>query len=70
MNHRVATVICSLTLLIGLAACAQQPSTAAYDQPGFLYGLFHGFTIFFGLIASIFIDIRIYAFPNTGFWYC
>ena len=29
----------------------------------------HGYLIFFSVIGSIFLDIRIYAFPNSGFWY-
>jgi hypothetical protein len=32
-------------------------------------GLWHGFIIFFSLIGSIFTDIRVYAFPNSGGWY-
>jgi len=31
--------------------------------------LFHGFIIVFSLITSLFTDIRIYAFPNSGGWY-
>jgi hypothetical protein len=29
----------------------------------------HGFISLFSLIGSIFWDIRIYAFPNSGGWY-
>lgn len=32
-------------------------------------GFLHGFIIVFSLIGSIFTDVRIYAFPNSGFWY-
>ena len=52
-----------------LSACATQPAPQALDPPGFWAGLFHGFTIFFSLIASIFTDNRIYSFPNSGGWY-
>jgi len=52
-----------------LAGCAHQPTPTAYDPPGFFSGLIHGFTILFGFIGSIFLDIRIYAFPNSGFVY-
>jgi hypothetical protein len=52
-----------------LAACATQPVPAASDPPGFWSGLFHGFTIFFSLIGSLFTDNRIYSFPNSGGWY-
>jgi hypothetical protein len=54
---------------ICLSACATQPHPGAYDPPGFWSGLFHGFTIVFSLIGSLFTDVRIYAFPNSGGWY-
>ena len=39
------------------------------EPPGFLYGLMHGFLILFSFIGSLFTDVRIYAFPNSGGWY-
>ena len=51
------------------AGCAHQPRPEAYDPPGFFSGLFHGFIVLFSLIGSIFMDIRIYAFSNSGFFY-
>jgi hypothetical protein len=32
-------------------------------------GLLHGFLIFFSFIGSLFTNVRIYAFPNSGVWY-
>ena len=61
-----------IMLLLGmvvLGGCANQPPPGGYDPPGFFSGLLHGFFIFFSLIGSIFMDIRIYAFPNSGFFY-
>lgn len=60
-----------LLLLIALccAACAHQPRVEAVKPPGFLLGLFQGFTMLFSFIGSIFFDVRIYAFPNSGFYY-
>ena len=55
--------------LVGIVGCATQPITKAYDPPGFFMGLFHGFIMLFSLIGSIFTDVRIYAFPNSGGWY-
>lgn len=52
-----------------LAGCATQPAVAAYNPPGFVSGLLHGFLIVFSLLGGIFTDIRIYAFPNSGGWY-
>jgi len=60
-----------LILLVAfcLAACAHQPPLEAHQPPGFLLGLFQGFTMLFSFVGSIFLDIRIYAFPNSGFYY-
>lgn len=57
----------AVTLL--LAACATQPFPDAYDPPGILMGIFHGFISPFSLIGSFFMDIRVYAFPNSGRFY-
>jgi len=68
-RHRSLVIAASLMLALGLAACAHQPPATSYDPPGFLLALLHGYLIFFSVIGSIFLDIRIYAFPNSGFWY-
>jgi hypothetical protein len=55
-----------------LTACATQPTPSdfsAFNPPGFFMGFVHGFISIFSLIGSIFWDIRIYAFPNSGGWY-
>jgi len=58
----------SLAILL-IASCASQPAPVVSDPPGFLSGLLHGFLMLFSLIGSIFTDVRIYAFPNSGGWY-
>lgn len=61
-----------LILCIGmmLTGCASQPPPVSVGEvPGFFMGFLHGFIIVFSLIGSIFTDVRIYAFPNSGFWY-
>jgi len=50
-------------------SCAHQPPSVGVTSPGFFKGLWHGLIAPFALILSIFSDIRIYAFPNNGFWY-
>ena len=65
---------CSLLLascsgLLVLTGCATQPPPAGSADPGFFLGLVHGFIIVFGFVASIFTDYRIYAYPNSGWWY-
>ncbi|MFN3169052.1 MAG: hypothetical protein ACE37H_18550 [Phycisphaeraceae bacterium] len=60
-------LLCGGALLI--ASCAQQPGVPGDDGPGFFMGLLHGFLIFFSFIGSLFTDVRIYAYPNSGGWY-
>lgn len=61
----------AIVLAVGalLTACATQPSPTAFDPPGFWSGLLHGAIAPFALIAAFFADVRIYAFPNSGWWY-
>jgi hypothetical protein len=66
---RTAKVSIWIVLATVLAGCALQPMPPGGDLPGFFTGLLHGLIIFFSLIASIFWDVRIYAFPNSGGWY-
>jgi hypothetical protein len=63
-------VAASLAIVLLAAACAHQPpSTGGPPLPGFLLGLVHGYISLFSLIASLFFEVRIYAFPNNGFFY-
>jgi hypothetical protein len=32
-------------------------------------GLVHGYLMLFGFIGSIFLDLKMYAFPNSGVMY-
>jgi hypothetical protein len=67
MMRRLAGLL-FLTALVA-ASCARQPPPDGLDRPGFLLGLLHGFIIVFSFIGSLFTDVRIYAFPNSGGWY-
>jgi hypothetical protein len=59
-----------LVLASVLAACAHQPPpTGGAPLPGLLLGLVHGYISLFSLIASLFFDVRIYDYPNNGFFY-
>jgi hypothetical protein len=71
MNNRPLYFRLTIVLVIAsvLTACATQPHPTADDPPGFWSGALHGFTILFSLVGSIFSDVRIYAFPNSGGWY-
>jgi hypothetical protein len=52
-----------------LPGCAHQPPPLPIDAPGFFSGLLQGFLILVSLVGSLFTDVRVYAFPNSGFWY-
>jgi hydrogenase/urease accessory protein HupE len=57
-------------LVLALVACAHQPPpTGGAPLPGFFLGLLHGYISLFSLIASLFVDVRIYEYPNNGFFY-
>ena len=64
-RHARVTILMTLCL-IALIGCAHQPSSVAFDSPGFFIGLLHGFIMLFSLVGSLFMDIRVYAFPNSG----
>lgn len=68
MNNKRSWVALLLVLLAA-GGCAHQPIPVLPDPPGFFSGLLHGFLMLFSLIGSIFTDVRVYAFPNSGFWY-
>jgi hypothetical protein len=59
----------SFLLLIVLTGCAHQPESSNPDAAGFFSGILHGILMLPSMVGSIFFDIRIYEFPNTGFFY-
>lgn len=58
--------LCALVLLV--AGCAHQPPPPEVlaGVPGFFSGVLHGLTAPLSLMASLYYDVRVYAFPNTG----
>jgi hypothetical protein len=58
-----------VAIALALVACATQPAPPPAGAPGFWLGLVQGLIAPFALIASLFTDVRIYAFPNAGGWY-
>jgi hypothetical protein len=58
-----------VALALTTSACAHQPEPSVYNPPGFWSGLLHGYLILLSFFGSWFSDVRIYAFPNGGFWY-
>jgi len=67
-NPMIGSMVIVSTLVLVLG-CAHQPLLGEGDYPGFFFGILHGFLILFSLIASLFTDVRVYAFPNSGAWY-
>jgi len=60
----------ALLLLASLAACAHQPELPRLGEvPGFFGGLWHGLIAPIAFVGSLFTDVRMYAFPNSGGWY-
>lgn len=71
MKHllsRASFKLVLIVILLTLGGCATQPEPGSYG-PGFFIGLWHGIAAPFALIGSLFMKIRIYEFPNSGFWY-
>jgi hypothetical protein len=68
MRWRTFAAILLVVLLV--ASCAHQPPpSGGAPLPGFLLGLLHGYISLFSLIASLFVQVRIYEYPNSGFFY-
>src|SRR5689334_19846552 len=57
-----------LALAVVLMGCATQPAAQPHVL-GFIAGFFHGLVAIVALVGSLYFRIRIYAFPNSGFWY-
>jgi hypothetical protein len=62
-------LVSSFSLALLVAGCAHQPPAPGSDLPGFFLGLVQGYISLFSLIGGLFFDVRIYAFPNSGWWY-
>jgi hypothetical protein len=71
-EDRARRVRCAVAIVVlaSLAACAHQPRPLPFGNvPGFWNGLGHGIVAPIAFVVSLFKDVRIYAFPNSGVWY-
>jgi len=67
---RWRSLAAAFVLVAVVASCAHQPPpSGAAPLPGFLLGLLHGYISLFSLIASLFFEVRVYEYPNAGFFY-
>jgi hypothetical protein len=66
---RIVGFLAIVLIALVVSSCATQPRPEAYDPPGFFSGLLHGFLMLFSFVASLFTNVRIYSFPNSGGWY-
>jgi hypothetical protein len=67
---RIATRVVAIAALLLLSSCATQPHASEIGAPNFWFGLLHGVISPVTLVISFFDPVvRIYAFPNSGWWY-
>ena len=65
---RVSAVVVPLLLLAACGFVATEP-ISGWDPPGFFLGVWHGLLAPWTLILRLFLDIKMYAVPNTGWFY-
>ena len=60
-----------IVFLLFVAGCGFVGTTpiSPYDPPGFLLGIWHGLLAPWTLIIRFFLDIKMYAVPNSGWFY-
>ena len=74
-SNRKLFVLVILVAVVA-AACARQPDPSGTlpasdlgfrgQLAGFAVGFLHGAMIFVNMVASLFLDVRIYTFPKSG----
>lgn len=70
MSQRVLKTSVLLLCIVALAGCTFAGTNAdPNDVPGFFMGIWHGLVAPYTLVVRWFIDIQMYALPNSGFGY-
>jgi hypothetical protein len=67
--RNLTRVVSVAAICLAVTACATQPSVNNLGAPGFFTGLWHGWVAPFALFSGIFTDIKVYEFPNSGWFY-
>lgn len=65
---RVSAVVVPLVLLAACGFVGTAP-TSGWNPPGFFAGVWHGLLAPWTLILRLFLEIKMYAVPNTGWFY-
>ena len=65
---RMITALFLFSLVVGCGFVGPE-SVWLYDPPGFFAGIWHGLLAPYTLVIRIFLDIRMYAIPNSGWLY-
>lgn len=65
---RVIAVVVPLLLLTACGFVGTEP-ISVLDPPGFFSGVWHGLLAPWTLALRLFLDIKMYAVPNTGWFY-
>jgi hypothetical protein len=67
---KVCKLACATLLISAIVGCGfAATGGGAYDAPGFFMGIWHGLIAPWSLLLRIFMDIKMYAFPNSGWPY-
>ena len=71
MKHISKITALTLLAVVLLSGCtfAGDSSTFSSGTPGFLMGIWHGITAPYTLVVRFFLDIKMYAIPNSGLTY-
>src|SRR5262245_63873172 len=71
MRRTMALLLVVVLVSLSLAACGfvgARP-TSVSQTPGFFVGIWDGLVAPWTLVLRVFLDIRMYAMPNSGWWY-
>jgi len=71
MKKNILKIASALFFILVLTGCtfAGDSSSLTDGTPGFLMGIWHGILAPLTLIVRFFLDIEMYAVPNSGFGY-
>ena len=71
LRTRVCIAVLIVLIPIIFVACGFVGSEpiSTWDPPGFLYGVWHGLLAPWTLVVRFFLPIKMYAVPNSGWFY-